>query len=129
MSSFRVAVLPAEDRRRRSGRQDLAAVLATCHRVAASKSDELALERDLHVRYETVTTLEAMLAFDAGRVPAAGDSGCLPEQPAGALRCSEPWPHLAVASPHDAASDRRRGITPGCHTEPLIFAGAPVAGV
>ena len=42
------------------------------------------LERDVDVRFETVT-LDDLLVVDRGGVVAAGDSGRMPEQPAGAL--------------------------------------------
>ena len=42
------------------------------------------LERDVDVRYETVT-LDDLFGIDDWRVVAAGDPGCLPEQPSGAF--------------------------------------------
>ena len=42
------------------------------------------LERDVDVRFETVT-VDDLLSLDVGRVVAAGDPGRVPEQPAGAL--------------------------------------------
>ena len=46
------------------------------------------LERDVDVRYETVT-LDDLMVSTCGRVVAAGDPGCVPEQPAGPLDAAD----------------------------------------
>ena len=79
---------------RESGGADVSLVFYAGHGIEMDGGNYLVpvdarLERDLDVRYETVT-LEDMLASTFGRVPAAGDSGCVPEQPAGALDAANP---------------------------------------
>ena len=65
------------------------------------------LERDVDVRYEALT-LEDFSGVDRGGVVAAGDPGCVPQQPAGALDAAhggDPYGQLSDGSFADLSED------------------------